>query len=80
MSILNHPAINQAYFAPQRRRCEEAIEVDVGNAVLRCYHYCPHPELPTLVHFHGNGEAIAHYVHGEFPQFFSDELGGMNVL
>lgn len=80
MSILNHPRICEAYFFPQPNRCPEAIAVDVGDAVLRCFHYCPHPELPTLVHFHGNGESVKGYVQGSFPAFISTELCGINVL
>ncbi len=80
MSILNHPAISKAYFFPQAIRCNEAIEVDIGEATLRCLNYRPNPELPTLVHFHGNGESVAHYVRGGFPPLFSEELCGINVL
>ena len=80
MSILNHPRISDAYFFPQPNTCEEAIAVDIGDATLRCFHYRPHPELPTLVHFHGNGESVAGYVQRSFPSFISAELCGINVL
>lgn len=80
MSLLNHPRIQQAYFFPQATFCTEAIDVAVGDITLRCLYYRPNPELPTLVHFHGNGESVAGYVRQSFPTLVSRELCGINVL
>jgi len=80
MTILNNEAINSIYFYPQASRCEDAIEVDVGDAVLRCHYHRPNPRHPTLVHFHGNAEAVAPYVSGEFPNLVQSSTCGMNTL
>lgn len=80
MSILNHPDISQAYFFPQSDVYSEATKVVLESATLRCAHYCPHPDLPTLIHFHGNGESVAAYERSSFASFLSRELCGVNVL
>ena len=81
MSILNQPNISKAYFFPQDVRCDNAIEVDVGDAVLRCYHHIgPHDDGRTLIHFHGNGEAVGHYTEDNFPGMLSAYMQGINVL
>ena len=80
MSILNQPEISKAYFFPQDIRCDGAIEVDVGDAVLRCYHHVGNQDGRTLIHFHGNGEAVGHYTEDDFPDLFSRHMNGINVL
>lgn len=80
MSILNQPEISKAYFFPQDIRCDGAIEVDVGDAVLRCYHHIENQDGRTLIHFHGNGESVGHYVEDDFPELFSRHMNGINVL
>ncbi len=80
MSILNEPEISKAYFFPQDVRCDDAIEVDVGGAVLRCYHHIGNQDGRTLIHFHGNGEGVGHYTVGNYPAMLSREMNGINVL
>lgn len=80
MSILNQPEISEAYFFPQDVRCEDVIEVNVGAAVLRCHHYIGNQDGRTLVHFHGNGEAVGHYTEDDFPAMLSSRMNGINVL
>jgi pimeloyl-ACP methyl ester carboxylesterase len=81
VSILNQPNISEAYFFPQDVRCDCAIEVDIGDAVLRCYHYIgPHGDGRTLIHFHGNGEAVGHYTEDNFPEMLSAHMHGIDVL
>lgn len=80
MSILNRPEISSSYFFPVAARCEGAIEVNVGDAILRCYYHHPNPNRPTLIHFHGNGEAVAPYMRAEFPQWVQRSTRGMNTL
>jgi pimeloyl-ACP methyl ester carboxylesterase len=61
-SILDHPAISGCYLFPQRRGVNRPFMVSVAGAELACYHRIVDPENLTLVHFHGNGEAVADYI------------------
>lgn len=61
-SILDHRAISGCYLFPQRRFVESPFLVQVTGAELACYHKIVNPDRFTLVHFHGNGEAVADYV------------------
>ena len=80
MSVLNEPAISQAYFMPQPHRFDDAIEVDVGDAILRCHHHIANSDGRTLIHFHGNGEAVAQYANGDYPEMISPQMNDINVL
>lgn len=80
MSFLNDSEFSKLYFYPQDVLCESAIDIEVNGVVLRCLHHQSDPSLPTLVHFHGNGEAVGHYVQmGYVPKLLS-EVGDMNIL
>ncbi len=48
-----------------------------GESQLACFRSTPHPEAPTVIHFHGNGEVVSDYV----PDM-ADEFAklGVNVL
>ena len=61
-SILDHPAISGRYLFPQPRRVDDPFTVEVSGAKLACYRHIIAPENYTLVHFHGNGEAVADYI------------------
>ncbi|MBP85716.1 MAG: alpha/beta hydrolase [Planctomycetaceae bacterium] len=61
-SILDSPAISGCYLFPQPRRVPEPFLVDCGDAQLACYRKIVDGEAMTLVHFHGNGEAVADYL------------------
>jgi pimeloyl-ACP methyl ester carboxylesterase len=80
VSILNSPEISQAYFFPQDVPCNDAIEVDVGDAILRCHHHVGNDDGRTLVHFHGNGEAVGHYTQDGFIPTLSARMNQINVL
>jgi len=80
VSVLNQRVISKAYFMPQPHRCSNAIEVDVGDAVLRCHHHVANNDGRTLIHFHGNGEAVAQYVDGGYPEMISSSMRDVNVL
>ena len=65
---LDHPAVNSAIFfprpaynlaAPQGSE-DLAIPVGAGASVAARYHPCD-LTLPTVLHFHGNGEIVADY-------------------
>ena len=61
-SILDHPAISGRYLFPQPRCVDDPFLVEVDGAKLACYRRIIDPRNFTLVHFHGNGEAVADYV------------------
>lgn len=61
-SILDLQAISGCYLFPQARRIPDPFMVQVKGAELACYRKIVDPSKLTLVHFHGNGEAVADYV------------------
>jgi alpha-beta hydrolase superfamily lysophospholipase len=61
-SILDDQAISGCYLFPQPRRVSDPFMVQVSGAELACYRKIIDPANFTLVHFHGNGEAVADYV------------------
>ncbi|MCA9123561.1 MAG: alpha/beta hydrolase [Planctomycetaceae bacterium] len=76
-SMLDSPAISGCYLFPQPRRIRNPFVVAVDDAELACYRNIVDPAAFTVVHFHGNGEAVADYV----PDF-TDQLSalGLNSL
>ena len=72
-SVLDLPAISGCYLFPQPRRVRDPFIVHVDGAELSCFRQVVDPEALTVVHFHGNGEAVADYV----PDF-SDELAKLS--
>lgn len=62
MSILDQPAISGAYLFPQPRSVSDPFWVEVDGTELACYRQIVDPQNFTLIHFHGNGEAVADYV------------------
>src|SRR5688500_4425309 len=76
-SILDQPAISGCYLFPQRRCVDDPFMVQVPGAELACYRQIADPNQLTVVHFHGNGEAVADYV-----PWMVDELAtlGLNSL
>jgi len=61
-SILDHPAISGRYLFPQQRYIDDPFVVKVDGAELACYRKILDPNSFTLIHFHGNGEAVADYI------------------
>ena len=61
-NILDSPAISGHYLFPQPRMVRDVFSVEVSGATLSCYRQGAATDRPTLVHFHGNGEAVADYV------------------
>jgi len=76
-SILDQPVISGCYLFPQRRYVNDPFMVPVTGAELACYRHIVDPTQRTVVHFHGNGEAVADYV-----PWMADELAtlGLNSL
>jgi len=61
-STLDDPAISGCYLFPQPRFVDEPFNVQVDGAELACYRRIVDPDRYTVVHFHGNGEAVADYI------------------
>ena len=72
--ILDHPAISGRYLFPQDRFVDAPFFVNVGDVQLACYRRTIDPDAFTLIHFHGNGEAVADYV-----PFMVDLFGDMGL-
>jgi alpha-beta hydrolase superfamily lysophospholipase len=70
-SILDDPAISGRYLFPQPRCVDDPFMVEVAGATLACYQRIVDPDKFTIVHFHGNGEAVADYVPG-MADIFAD--------
>lgn len=76
-SLLDSPAISGCYLFPQTRCVADPFMVTTDGVELACYRKVIDPGGLTVVHFHGNGEAVADYV----PDMV-DELAnlGLNSL
>ena len=65
---LDHPTVNSAIFFPRPApgvpgpRGSEDLMIEVGGGIALAARYHPaDPSLPTVLHFHGNGEIVADY-------------------
>ena len=76
-SCLDQPGISGRYLFPQSRRIPDPFLVAVDGAELACYRRMVDPDCFTLVHFHGNGEAVADYLPGIANRFAAL---GLNLL
>ena len=61
-SILDHPQISGRYLFPQSRTLRSPFVAKVNQVELACYHRIVNSRGFTLIHFHGNGEAVSDYV------------------
>lgn len=66
-SILDHPLLSARYFYPWPNRFDEPFMVAGEGYRLGCRYRRVAPELPTIIHFHGNGESVQDYL-GEFEE------------
>ena len=62
ISLLDHPSISGKYLFPQNRKLKRPFVVRVNNVELACFQRIVGNSGFTLIHFHGNGEAVADYV------------------
>lgn len=62
LCILDDPAISGKYLFPQDRTVDAPVMVTVDRAELACYRKIVDPDAFTMIHFHGNGEAVADYL------------------
>lgn len=60
--ILNHPDLSARIFYPWPSRFAEPFFIEGEAGRLGCHYRREHPDAPTVVHFHGNGETVADYV------------------
>jgi pimeloyl-ACP methyl ester carboxylesterase len=63
--FLDHPVLTARYFYPFPNRFEEPFFVQGDGFRLGCRYLHVSDELPTVIHFHGNGETVEDYL-GEF--------------
>lgn len=75
--LLDHPVVSERYFFPRRAPIADPWQVEVEGAVLHGYRNTPHPGAPTLLHFHGNGEVVADWMHDFAPALIA---AGVNVV
>ena len=62
VSLLDHATLGARLFFPLQEPAPDPFLVDAGGVTLACCSRAPHPDGPTLVHFHGNGEVVGDYV------------------
>lgn len=63
--ILDHPTLTARYFYPWPNRFEDPFYVQGDGFRLGCHYRHISDDLPTIIHFHGNGETVADYL-GDF--------------
>jgi pimeloyl-ACP methyl ester carboxylesterase len=66
-ALLDHPVISERYFFPRAAPIPRPYLVECDGATLACSYHEASPGDYTIVHFHGNGEVVADYLHG-FPE------------
>lgn len=64
MELLDHPIIAERYFFPQSMELPDATWVPTPVGPLGCWRSAPPSDRPVLVHFHGNGELVHHWIGG----------------
>lgn len=63
--ILDHPTLTARYFYPWPNRFDDPFFVQGDGFRLGCHYRHISDDLPTIIHFHGNGETVADYL-GDF--------------
>lgn len=64
MELLDHPIIAERYFFPQQVELPDATWVPTPVGPLGCWRSAPPSDRPVMVHFHGNGELVHHWIGG----------------
>jgi len=75
--ILDHPTLTARYFYPWPNRFDDPFYVQGDGFRLGCHYRHISDDLPTIIHFHGNGETVADYL-GDFEDRITDL--GANLL
>jgi pimeloyl-ACP methyl ester carboxylesterase len=68
-SPLDHPLLSERYFYPWSSRFEDPFFIDGDGFRLGCRYRGIGADVPTIIHFHGNGETVADYL-GDFEKKF----------
>lgn len=66
-SLLDHPTLSTRYFYPWPNHFEKPFFVQGDGYRLGCRYLKVSDNLPTIIHFHGNGESVLDYL-GDFEQ------------
>jgi len=61
---LDHPTLSSRYFYPWPNQFDQPFFVEGNGFRLGCRYLQVAAELPTIIHFHGNGESVADYLGG----------------
>jgi hypothetical protein len=72
--ILDHPTLTARYFYPWPNRFDDPFFVQGDGFRLGCHYRHISDDLPTIIHFHGNGETVADYL-GDFE----DRITGLGA-
>ena len=72
--ILDHPTLTACYFYPWPNRFDDPFFVQGDGFRLGCHYRHISDDLPTIIHFHGNGETVADYL-GDFE----DRITGLGA-
>lgn len=72
--ILDHPTLTARYFYPWPNRFDDPFYVQGDGFRLGCHYRHISDDLPTIIHFHGNGETVADYL-GDFE----DRITGLGA-
>lgn len=75
--ILDHPTLTARYFYPWPNRFDDPFYVQGDGFRLGCHYRHISDDLPTIIHFHGNGETVADYL-DDFEDRITDL--GANLL
>ena len=75
--ILDHPLVTARYFYPWPNHFDDPFFVQGDGFRLGCRHLHLSDDVPTIIHFHGNGETVADYL-GEFEERIT--AMGVNLL
>ena len=76
-TLLDHPLLTSRYFYPWPNRFDDPFFVDGNGFRLGCRFMKISENLPTIFHFHGNGETVSDYL-GDFEEWIADI--GANLL
>ncbi len=75
-ALLDHRLVAARYFFPRPAPVHSPLWVDVGDARLACaLRRTDAPDPLTILHFHGNGETVADWLAGGFPEAVATSLG-----
>ena len=66
-SLLDHPALSAQYFYPWPNHFDNPFFVSGNGYRLGCRYLKVSDKLPTIIHFHGNGESVQDYL-GDFEK------------